>query len=161
CSATPPALRPSPAPHCPPHSPRHLTELLADADAARNADEAICILRDEGRDEADRTALRLLLGALGIFPTGSLVELSNGLICEVVAVSENPLEFGLPVVRPVMDPKGGGVSNATHALAERRRRGETLSIHRVVELGGTTAPAEPRVDDIEEDWSRAARADSD
>jgi curved DNA-binding protein CbpA len=130
---------------------RRFTELLADPEAERTADDAICSMLRESRDDADRTSLRLLLGALGIFPTGSLVELSNGLIGEVISVSDNPLKFGLPVLRPVVDARGAKVQASIVDLAQAKARGENLTIRRVVELGSGNAPQQHRQDPQRQD----------
>ncbi|MBK7396143.1 MAG: DnaJ domain-containing protein [Myxococcales bacterium] len=53
-------------------------------------------------DSIDRTVLRLLMGALGVLPPGTLVELSSGEIAVVVEVGA-----GLPLLRIVLDASGG------------------------------------------------------
>lgn len=53
-------------------------------------------------DSIDRTVLRLLMGALGVLPPGTLVELTSGEIAVVVEVGT-----GLPTLRVVLDAAGG------------------------------------------------------
>lgn len=91
---------------------RRFNELLADPDEELDADQAVSRLLREASDDADGTAVRLLMCALGLFPTGTLVELSTRQIAQVVRTSDNPRFFSHPVVRPVIDASGGSVGQA-------------------------------------------------
>jgi hypothetical protein len=54
------------------------------------ADEAIAKLEQEAGDAADRTVIRLLIGALGIFTTGTIVKLDTGETGIVVQTPAHP-----------------------------------------------------------------------
>ncbi len=73
---------------------------------SRTADEAIAGLNDRFADGLGRTAMRLLIGALGIFPSGTLVELSSGEVAAVVATPADPSLYSMPRVRVVLDMAG-------------------------------------------------------
>lgn len=75
------------------------------------ADNALAKLEQDTDSAADRTVLRLLVGALGIFPTGTLVELSTGEVALVVQTSSHPARYSLPRVRLVFDASGGAVDH--------------------------------------------------
>ncbi|WP_437968873.1 DnaJ domain-containing protein [Sorangium sp. So ce260] len=115
---------------------RAFNDLLTPApgEAPLSADEAIAKLEQEATDPADRTVLRLLVGALGIFPTGTLVELSTGEVALVVQTPAHPARYSQPRVRLVLDASGGPIGRAIEIdLAERPRQGEpTRHIRRIV-----------------------------
>ncbi|WP_437815389.1 DnaJ domain-containing protein [Sorangium sp. So ce1078] len=115
---------------------RAFNDLLTPApgEAPLSADEAIAKLEQEATDPADRTVLRLLVGALGIFPTGTLVELSTGEVALVVQTPAHPARYSQPRVRLVLDASGGPIGRAIEVdLAERPRQGEpTRHIRRIV-----------------------------
>ncbi len=73
---------------------------------ARTADETIGHLIERWPDGLGRTALRLLIGALGLFPAGTLVELSTGEVAAVVATPADPSRYSRPRVRVVLDMAG-------------------------------------------------------
>jgi hypothetical protein len=116
---------------------RHFTALVADPDHEMGADEAIATIRRIARDDADETAARLLICALGIFPTGTLVELDGGTIAQVARVSPDIRKFAFPVVRPIVDASGGTRGGLVDLAMDRARR-----IVRLVSLGDPPAPAE-------------------
>ncbi len=91
---------------------RRFNELVADPDEELDADRAVSKMLREATDDADKTAVRLLMCALGLFPTGTLVQLSTGDIAQVIRTSDNPMNFSYPVVRPVIDASGGSVSQS-------------------------------------------------
>ncbi|WP_437591033.1 DnaJ domain-containing protein [Sorangium sp. So ce1000] len=106
---------------------RAFNDLLtaAPGQAPLSADEAIAKLEQEAADPADRAVLRLLVGALGIFPTGTLVELSTGEVALVVQTPAHPARYSQPRVRLVLDASGGAIPRAFEVdLAERPRQGE-------------------------------------
>src|SRR5690606_17233196 len=91
---------------------RRFNELLSDPDEELDADQAVSRMLREAGDDADTTAVRLLMCALGLFPTGTLVELSNRQIAQVIRVPDSPVHFSTPVVKPVIDASGGSVGQA-------------------------------------------------
>jgi DnaJ-domain-containing protein 1 len=89
------------------------------------ADQAIAMMEQGMTEAADRTALRLLVGALGIFPTGTIVELSTGETALVVQTPGNPSLYSQPRVRVVVDAHGGTLNRPIDVdLAVRKRGGE-------------------------------------
>ncbi|AUX20394.1 hypothetical protein SOCEGT47_008630 [Sorangium cellulosum] len=127
---------------------RAFNDLLtaAPGEAPLSADEAIARLEQEAADPADRTVLRLLVGALGIFPTGTLVELSTGEVALVVQTPAHPARYSQPRVRLVLDASGGPIEGATEVdLAEPPRRGEPARhVHRIVATSDDPAAASMR-----------------
>ncbi|WP_437735143.1 DnaJ domain-containing protein [Sorangium sp. So ce1335] len=128
---------------------RAFNDLLtaAPGEAPLSADEAIAKLEQEAADPADRTVLRLLVGALGIFPTGTLVELSTGEVALVVQTPSHPARYSQPRVRLVLDASGGPVSARPLEvdLAERPRHGEPARhIRRIVATSDDPAVASMR-----------------
>ncbi|MEZ4297536.1 MAG: hypothetical protein R3B70_21425 [Polyangiaceae bacterium] len=73
---------------------------------ARTADDAVAVLHERFPDSLGRTATRLLIGALGLFPSGTLVELTTGEVAAVVATQVDPALYSLPTVRVVLDMAG-------------------------------------------------------
>lgn len=73
---------------------------------ARTADEAVAGLQERFSDSVGRTAMRLLLGALGLFPSGTLVELTTGEVATVVRTPVDPSLYSVPHVRVVLDLGG-------------------------------------------------------
>jgi curved DNA-binding protein CbpA len=101
-----------------------------------SADEAIARIEKDATEPADRTALRLLVGALGLFPTGTLVELSTGEVAVVVQTPQHPSLYSQPRVRVVLDDKGGAVQRPVEIdlTQQRRRPGDPLRhVRRVVD----------------------------
>ncbi|WP_437279893.1 DnaJ domain-containing protein [Sorangium sp. So ce375] len=127
---------------------RAFNDLLtaAPGEAPLSADEAIAKLEQEAADPADRTVLRLLVGALGIFPTGTLVELSTGEVALVVQTPAHPARYSQPRVRLVLDASGGPIPRALEVdLAERPRQGEPpRHIRRIVATSDDPAAASMR-----------------
>ena len=90
---------------------RSFNDLLTPASGKEplTADGAIAKLEQEAESAADRTVLRLLVGALGIFPTGTLVELSTGEVALVVQTPSHPALYSQPRVRLIFDASGAPV----------------------------------------------------
>ena len=81
---------------------------------------AIATLASELTDSADRTVLRMLVSALGLFPAGTVVQLSSGEVGEVV-VGDRAAAPGRPRVRVAMDAEGGAACpGRRRARADRR-----------------------------------------
>ncbi|WP_437600824.1 DnaJ domain-containing protein [Sorangium sp. So ce590] len=128
---------------------RAFNDLLTPApgEAPLSADEAIAKLEQEVTDPADRAVLRLLVGALGIFPTGTLVELSTGEVALVVQTPTHPARYSQPRVRLILDASGGPIAARALEvdLAERPRQGEpTRHIRRIVATSDDPAAASMR-----------------
>jgi hypothetical protein len=66
-------------------------------------DDALQVLEGQARDTTDRTLIKLLIGALGIFPAGTMVELSTGEMGVVLATPTLPVDFARPPVRVLYD----------------------------------------------------------
>lgn len=67
-------------------------------------DYAVAALSEELKEAQDRTALRMLVSALGLLPMGTVVQLATGEVAEVVRGPKGPGEK--PRVRLVMDQNG-------------------------------------------------------
>src|SRR5262249_45080404 len=94
-------------------------------------------IEQEATEPADRTALRLLIGALGIFPTGTLIELSTGEVAVVAHTPQHPSLYSQPRVRIVLDASGAPPKAPAQAIAidlsqQRRRSGEPIRVVRRV-----------------------------
>jgi hypothetical protein len=76
------------------------------ASAALSVDDAIQVLGAQARDNTERTLVKLLIGTLGIFPAGTLVELNSGELAVVVATPLLPVDFARPPVRVLYDKSG-------------------------------------------------------
>ena len=70
------------------------------------SDVAVATLGEELKDPMDRTLLRMLVAALGLFPIGTVVQLTTGEVAEVVS-SPGARAPDRPKVRLVMDERGG------------------------------------------------------
>jgi hypothetical protein len=73
--------------------------------AGAGIDDAIQMLMSRAEDAAQRTVVKLLVGALGIFPAGTLVELSTGEQAVVLATPALPVDFARPPVRILYDAR--------------------------------------------------------
>jgi hypothetical protein len=66
-------------------------------------DDAVQGLYGQARDATERTYAKLLLGALGLFPAGTLVSLTTGELAVVTATPRLPVDFARPPVRILYD----------------------------------------------------------
>ncbi|MBK8254036.1 MAG: hypothetical protein IPK82_15400 [Polyangiaceae bacterium] len=80
---------------------------------ARTADDAVAELSARFSDNLGKTSLRLLIGALGFFPSGTLVELSTGEVAAVVETPVDPALYSLPRIRIVLDMAGHPIDPPT------------------------------------------------
>jgi HD-GYP domain-containing protein (c-di-GMP phosphodiesterase class II) len=71
--------------------------------SALGLDDAIQVLDGQAADNTGRALVKLLLGALGIFPAGTMVELSTGEMGVVLATPNLPVDFARPPVRILYD----------------------------------------------------------
>ncbi|TWT61946.1 HD-GYP domain-containing protein [Rubinisphaera italica] len=74
------------------------------------------LLTDTQNTLFDPDAFRGLLKTTSLFPIGSLVELSNGFVAEVLR--NNPESYDMPVVKALLDSRCNPVSNRLINLAE-------------------------------------------
>lgn len=90
-------------------------ELLSPDLAANRSltpDEAISVMRAEAKGSLERAMVHLLVGALGIFPSGTAVELSTGERGVVVRTPDNPVDYVRPTVRLIYDAQGKPLARA-------------------------------------------------
>jgi hypothetical protein len=93
-------------------------------------DFAVATLAGELVEPQDRTVLRMLVSALGLLPTGTVVQLSSGEVAEVVRGSRGLGDK--PRVKIIADAAGAAVAQSTEIeLAQDARR-----IHRVLGVDG-------------------------
>lgn len=78
-------------------------------------EDVIQLLMSRASDATERTFVKLLVGALGFFPTGTLVELNTGEMGVVMASPERPIDFARPPVRILYD-EGGNLLDAPFDL---------------------------------------------
>ncbi len=71
-----------------------------------SVDDAIQVLTSQARDNIEKTFVKLLVGTLGVFPAGTLVELSTGELAVVVSTPRLPIDFARPPVRIMYDANG-------------------------------------------------------
>lgn len=111
------ALRGGARPYQGRRSPLVLSRVLATArafaelrisqgtDSALSIDDAIQVLSGQAQDATERTFVKLLVGALGIFPAGTMVELNTGEMGVVTATPALPADFARPPVRILYDAR--------------------------------------------------------
>jgi hypothetical protein len=92
-------------------------------------DEAIEQLSKRAAGPTERAYVQLLLGALGFFPVGTLVELDTAEVAVVTAAPELPIDFARPRVRVLYGRSGEQLETprdldlaAPHERAERSPR---------------------------------------
>ncbi len=134
---------------------RRFNDMLSNPVAPMTADEAICTMLRAAETDIERTTMRLLASALGLFTTGSLVHLSNGEVAKVVSTSDNPMLFSMPVVRAVMGSDG---SSAGGLLDLSQEEAAGVHVTSLVSLGkeavashSATAEYEDADEDEDED----------
>lgn len=93
-------------------------------------DYAVAALSDELKDPQDRTALRMLVSALGLLPMGTVVQLATGEVAEVIRGPKGPGEK--PRVRLVMDQNGHPIPAVEIELAQDPHR----QVARVMSVDG-------------------------
>src|SRR4051812_3261698 len=93
-------------------------------------DFAVATLSEELQDPNDRTVLRMLVSALGLLPTGTVVQLNTGEVAEVV---RGPKGIGDKArIRLVMDANGQALEPYELELAEDPQR----QVARVMSVDG-------------------------
>lgn len=86
---------------------RQLLEAIAPRDGSRAVSPVDAVEGVISRKGADPGLSRLLVRALGVIPTGSVVEFETGEWAVVVGASENPSALQRPRIRLVTDRSGG------------------------------------------------------
>jgi hypothetical protein len=111
-------------------------------------DFAVATLSEELAEPTDRTVLRMLVATLGLFPVGTVVQLSTQEVAEVIPGRDRNTAPDRPFVRPVMDAQGAVFSHAAPVDLANPRPGEPVRrIVKVVSIDGwhkgiETRPAE-------------------
>ncbi|MCC6521106.1 MAG: DnaJ domain-containing protein [Polyangiaceae bacterium] len=109
----------------------------ADAEQDGVVDHAVTALLATTRHPADRGVLRLLARALGVYPRGTVVELSTGEVAKVVTVPTLVQNHPFPVVEVVIDAHGAPLAAPRRVdLAADR----ALRIAGVVSFGDDPGP---------------------
>ena len=112
--------------------------------AAPIPDFAIGTLWEELKEPSDRAVLRMLVAALGLVPTGTVVQLSTGEIAEVIGGGDAKSSLGAPRVRLVMDAQGGVIDRQIEVdLAKPRKGDPARAIVKVVNVDGWRKGMEP------------------
>lgn len=75
----------------------------ASVDASLTIDDAIQVLMKRAENATERTFVKLLVGALGIYPAGTMVELNTGELGVVMATPAMPVDFVRPPVKILYD----------------------------------------------------------
>lgn len=101
-------------------------------------DFAVASLSEELKDPQDRTALRMLVSALGLLPMGTIVQLTTGEVAEVVRGPKGPGEKAR--VRVVADKNGHQVQPVEIELAQDPHR----HVARVMSVDGWRKGLEQR-----------------
>lgn len=92
-------------------------------------DDAVQSLYGQARDATERTFAKLLLGALGLFPAGTLVALTTGELAVVTATPRLPVDFARPPVRVLYDKDSNLLEEPIDIdLAVRPRAGEPIRV---------------------------------
>ncbi|AKT36046.1 hypothetical protein [Chondromyces crocatus] len=87
-----------------------------------------------GWGTTERTLVKLLLGALGFLPTGTLVELSTAEIAVVITAPEHPARMATPRVRVLYDATGALLEQPFEVdLAARTDDEPTRTLVRIVD----------------------------
>lgn len=101
------------------------------------ADEALDILSREAGTRFDPVVVRVLVNAMGLYPLGSSVLLSDGRIAAVYHNSNDPALFDRPWVKIIFDANGERVRRTViHNLAEPDAPATILRLMRPDELPG-------------------------
>jgi hypothetical protein len=83
---------------------RAFSELrAADSEGKMSIDDALQVLTNRAVDGTERAFVRLLVGALGIFPAGTMVELSTGELAVVMGTPAAPVDYVRPRVKILYD----------------------------------------------------------
>jgi HD-GYP domain-containing protein (c-di-GMP phosphodiesterase class II) len=130
-------------------------------------DFAIATLAEELSEPSDHTVLRLLVAALGLFPVGTVVQLTTNEVAEILpSAQDRTAPADQPVVRLVMDARGGMVDRLIELDLANGRPGEPpRRIAKVVSIEGwrkglaaaSQAAGAPAAYDDDEDDAGARR----
>ncbi len=90
------------------HVARAFAELRgAGAEGGFSIDDAIQVLTQRAADGTDRAIVKLFIGALGIYPAGTMVTLNTGELGVVLTTPANPLDYVRPSVKILYDADAG------------------------------------------------------
>lgn len=76
------------------------------AQGTLTVDDAIFVMSRDARSDIERILIDMLLSAMGLFPSGTLVRLSSGWSAVVTHNPDHPALFSRPHVQLVIDPDG-------------------------------------------------------
>jgi len=97
-------------------------------------DDALQVMSSQAADANDRTFVKLLTGALGIFPAGTMVELNTGEMGVVVSTPAMPVDFAQPPIRILYDANANLLDEPIDIdLAGSRGAGPLRLIQKVVD----------------------------
>jgi tetratricopeptide (TPR) repeat protein len=97
-----------------------------------SADDALMELERSWIDPADKSVIRLLVSALGIFPTGTLVELNTAEVGLVISTPNHPAHYCQPRVRVLFDQNGAPLQRPFEVDLANQPPGHERNIRRVV-----------------------------
>ncbi len=103
---------------------------------AHSGSYALTRLQAELADEPSKNLFRLLASVLGIFPDGSLVELSTGEIAQVIASPVDPAKVSRPLVQTLLDAHHRQLARAQRIdlAVTPSGRGPALTVRRLIAL---------------------------
>ena len=141
-----------------------------------SVDDALQVLMNRATDTTESAFVRLLIGALGVYPAGTMVELSSGELAVVMATPELPMNFARPPVKVMYDrdarllaepvdvdlgaPAPGRVGPAKFILRAVHADDQQLRAMRSFVVAATAANRRAAVRDPMPEHARAASAAS-
>lgn len=104
------------------------------ASGVMTIDDALQVMSSQAVDATDRTFVKILTGALGIFPAGTMVELNTGEMGVVVSTPLMPVDFAQPPIRILYDAQANLLDEPIDIdLAGSRGAGPLRLIKKVVD----------------------------
>jgi len=96
--------------------------------------EAVLKVMEESGSRFDPTLVRILLGAYGLFPTGTVVRLSTGEVA-VVLMQDEGGDLEQPVVQIVADAQGATIEDGEKLRLKKDPRRDVVGSERASKLG--------------------------
>jgi hypothetical protein len=94
-------------------------------------DETTQLMYARATDATDKVLVKLLVGALGLFPAGTMVELTTGEMGVVISTPGHPMDYARPRVQLMYDSRGVLLSSPVDLdLAKANRPGQLMMIKR-------------------------------